>query len=142
MAATCVFCQILAGNQQVSIVGQNRHSVALMDKYPVTRGHLLVIPRKHYELVTAMSNEEVESLFSLAVIVAKALQASLNPDGINIFQMNGKAAWQDFDHVHVHVVPRYQGDALEITWPSKEAKIEERNYLADKIRKAITETKV
>ncbi|MCS6788576.1 MAG: HIT family protein [Aigarchaeota archaeon] len=109
MADECVFCRIASGEEWGAIVWDDGEYVAFMDKYPVSVGHTLVAPKFHRSDVLEMSFEEAGRLFSLAAKVARAIKASLNPDGINILQNNGAAAGQVIFHAHVHVIPRYAG---------------------------------
>ncbi|MEN3048241.1 MAG: HIT family protein [Candidatus Caldarchaeales archaeon] len=107
MADGCVFCRIASGDEWGAIVWDEGDYVAFMDRYPVSVGHTLAAPKFHRSDVLEMSSEEAGRLFSLAARVARAIKASLNPDGINILQNNGAAAGQVIFHAHVHVIPRY-----------------------------------
>ena len=107
-----------------------------MDKYPIQRGHTLVIPRDHHERITDMSVGDVSLLFSKIPVIAHAILKITNADGFNIAQNNGRAANQIIPHVHVHVVPRYSSTGT--TWTKRMiANDNELENLASKIRKQV-----
>jgi diadenosine tetraphosphate (Ap4A) HIT family hydrolase len=101
---TCPFCSVEGA------VLANAHAYVRRDAYPVTRGHSLIIPRRHvaswFDLVAA----EREAIFELADQVRLRLQSELAPDGFNLGVNVGEAAGQTVFHVHLHVIPRYRGD--------------------------------
>ncbi|TSA16117.1 MAG: HIT family protein [Nitrosopumilales archaeon] len=103
----CLFCDIIAGKVNAHFVYEDKTHVAIMDKYPIQRGHTLVMPRDHHERITDMNTESVSSLFSKIPVIAHAILEITSADGFNIAQNNGKAANQIIPHVHVHIVPRY-----------------------------------
>ena len=103
----CLFCDIVGGKIKAHFVYEDKTHVAIMDKYPIQKGHTLVIPRDHHERITDMNAEDVSSLFSKIPIIARAILDVTCADGFNLGQNNGKAANQIIPHVHVHIVPRY-----------------------------------
>jgi len=107
---SCVFCAIVAGRAPASIVWEDDRFVALLDIYPVTPGHTLVIPRRHAPLLADVG-AEVGTLFERAARVAEALRRSGLPcDDLNVVLNDGRAANQSVPHAHVHLVPRVRGD--------------------------------
>lgn len=108
---TCVFCAIVRGQEAASIVYEDETVVAFMDRFPVTRGHLLVVPRAH-----AVGLEDLDAVDGVRVWetgreLARALRRSGIPcDGINLLLCDGEAANQSVFHVHLHVIPRSVGD--------------------------------
>jgi diadenosine tetraphosphate (Ap4A) HIT family hydrolase len=107
---SCVFCAIVAARAPASIVWEDDRFVALLDIYPVTPGHTLVIPRRHAPLLADVG-EEVGALFERAARVAAALRRSGLPcDDVNVVLNDGRAANQSVPHAHVHLVPRVRGD--------------------------------
>jgi len=104
----CILCDIVAGKQSAHFVYHDKTHVAIMDKYPIQRGHVLVIPKKHHERITDMPTENVSELFARVPIVAKGVLLATGADGFNVGNNNGKAANQIIPHVHVHIIPRYQ----------------------------------
>jgi len=107
--------------------------IAILDKYPIDKGHSLVITKKPYEKLTDMSNQEVAELFSKIPKIANAIVKATNADAFSIAQNNGKAAKQIIPHVHVHIIPRY--NATETLWTQRKLmKDIELNKLVQKIR--------
>jgi histidine triad (HIT) family protein len=99
-------------------------SVALLDTGQVTRGHTLVVPRRHAEDIWALSEDEARAVMRSVHRVARLLRERLPPLGLNVTQANGKAAWQEAFHYHVHLIPRYGDDDIRPPWrptsPSQE----------------------
>lgn len=133
---TCLFCQILNGKIPAHFIYEDDTHVAIMDKYPIHRGHSLVIPREHHEKLTDMNMEQVSVLFSKVPTIARAVLEATGADGFNLGQNNGRAANQIIPHVHVHVIPRYA--KIGPAWPKRSIASEnELEELAAKIRKCI-----
>jgi len=133
---TCLFCQILDGKIPAHFIYEDDSHVAIMDKYPIHRGHSLVIPRKHHEKITDMNVGEVSDLFSKVPSISRAVIEATGADGFNIGQNNGRAANQIIPHVHVHVIPRYI--RIGVAWPKRSiADDKELEGLAAKIRKCM-----
>ena len=105
----CPFCEPL----DREIVAANDLAVAFRDAYPVSEGHTLVVPRRHVEDWWGATGEERAAIFALVDDVKAALDATLHPDGYNVGFNAGAAAGQTVMHLHVHVIPRFKGDAEE-----------------------------
>ena len=132
----CLFCDIVTGKATAHFVYEDKTHVAIMDKYPIQRGHTLVIPRDHHERITDMNTDDVSLLFSKIPIIANAILEITSADGFNIAQNNGKAANQIIPHVHVHIVPRYS--ITGTTWTKRMIPNDiDLENLASKIRKQI-----
>ena len=110
--------------------------IAILDKYPIDKGHSLVITKKPYEKLTDMSNQEVAELFSKIPKIANAIIKATNADAFSIAQNNGRAAKQIIPHVHVHIIPRYN-DTGTLWLKRKILKDNELDELAQKIRNCI-----
>jgi len=110
--------------------------IAILDKYPIDKGHSLVITKKPYERLTDMSNKEVAELFSKIPKIANAIIKATNADAFSIAQNNGKAAKQIIPHVHVHIIPRYNSTGT-LWLKRKILKDNELDELAQKIRNCI-----
>ncbi|HSB83188.1 MAG TPA: HIT family protein [Nitrosarchaeum sp.] len=133
---SCIFCKIIDGEIPAFFIYESETHVAIMDKYPIHRGHSLVIPRKHHEKITDMNVDEVTTLFSKVPSIARAVIEATGADGFNIGQNNGRAANQIVPHVHVHVIPRYAKTGS--AWPKRHiATDNELEELATKIRNCI-----
>ena len=115
----CIFCEIIQGERTSVNVFETKNILSFMDKYPINRGHLLVIPKQHYDFLTDMSDDEVSELFKIVNLLSKSLWKSVAADGISIGQSNGKAASQDIFHVHVHIIPRFVNDSVDGSWPTR-----------------------
>ncbi len=133
----CVFCEIVAGNERAVKVYEDEVCVAIMDIAPVNRGHLLVIPKRHYDTVFEMPFDEAAHVFGVACLMAKAVKEAVEAEGVNILQNNGRAAWQHIFHVHVHVIPRWIGDRIEVYWPAERSDYDELEVIATKIREKV-----
>ena len=104
----CIFCDIIDKKQDAHVIFEDESYIAIMDKYPIQRGHSLVMPKLHHEKIIDMSNDEVGELFSRVPVIARGILAATGADGFNIGQNNGRSANQIIPHVHVHIIPRYQ----------------------------------
>ncbi len=112
----CIFCKIVAGELPATIVDEDERTVAFMDISPATRGHALVIPRDHADDLLAISPEDLGACAVAAQRLAGRMRERLGADGVNVINSCGAAAWQTVFHFHLHVIPRYVGDPLELPW--------------------------
>jgi len=116
--APCLFCQLVAGQAEVSVVHEDERTVTLMDIQPVVRGHMLVVPRRHAASLAELDVEDGAQLFRVGQLAAAALRGSgLRCEGVNFFVADGEAAGQDVFHVHLHVIPRHEGDGFGLQLP-------------------------
>ena len=132
----CLFCGIVAGDVPAQIVDSDEHTVAFMDINPATRGHALVVPRTHAADLFEISDEDLGRTMVAARRLARKIKAALEPDGFNVLNSCGAAAWQTVFHFHLHVVPRYEDDPLELPWVPSEGDAGEIAAAADRIRGA------
>lgn len=105
----CIFCSIVAGGQPCHKVLETEQVLAIMDLYPSSEGHTLVMPKEHYESIFDISEAAMQAVAAAARRVAAAVRAEVDPDGMVISQLNGAAAGQTVMHYHVHVAPRNEG---------------------------------
>lgn len=132
--SACVFCLIAEGKREAAVVYEDDSMMVFMDKYPISNGHTLVIPKKHYTTILEMESKDVCMLFTLAHRIAKAAVVAVDAQGFSIAQNNGKVAHQVVPHVHVHIVPRSINEERG-KWPSRRtATMEELRSIAGKIR--------
>ena len=111
--ATCLFCRILAGELEASIVWRDELCTAFMDIQPVNPGHVLVVPNAHAADLAQLDEASAAHLMRVAHRLTAALRSSgLKCEGVNLFVADGEAAMQEIFHVHLHVIPRYQGDGF------------------------------
>jgi histidine triad (HIT) family protein len=133
----CLFCDIIKRRQDAYVVFEDDSHIAIMDKYPIQKGHCLVMPKSHHEKITDMPGDEVGQLFSRVPVVARGILAATGADGFNIGQNNGKSANQIIPHVHVHIIPRYH--KIGSTWARRMiAADDDLELLAKKIRENIS----
>ena len=111
----CLFCRIVAGRLPSTRVYEDERVVAILDIFPATRGHVLVIPRAHSADIHEVADEDLLRVRGRPRLAQLAVDR-LGADGVTIMQSNGPAAWQTVFHYHVHVIPRYDGDPLVLPW--------------------------
>ena len=114
--SNCIFCKIIAGEIPSRTVYEDEGYKAIMDVSPASKGHVIVLPKNHASNVFEISEEGLSGAMIVAKKVAAMLKEKLGCDGVNILQNNGEAAGQTVFHLHVHVIPRYKGDTVNITW--------------------------
>ena len=129
----CIFCDIINGKLPCHLIHKDDNHIVILDRYPIDVGHSLIITKKPYEKLTDMSVEEIMDLFSKIPKIISAIIKATKADGFSIAQNNGKAAKQIIQHVHVHIIPRY--NATETLWTQRKLVNDiELNKLVRKIR--------
>jgi histidine triad (HIT) family protein len=108
----CIFCAIVAGQSPAHLITEDDHALAFMDLFPASEGHALVIPKAHSENLFQIDDASVRAVAALARRVAVAMRSVLTPDGMAVYQANGRAAGQTVFHYHVHLIPRNEGSPL------------------------------
>jgi histidine triad (HIT) family protein len=115
----CVFCKIVARQIPASVVYEDEHTLAFMDLGQVNPGHVLVAVKAHAENLYALNDAQTGAVLRTAARVARAIRDAFSPQGLSVYQANGKVAGQTVFHYHVHLVPRHEGDGMALTWPVK-----------------------
>jgi histidine triad (HIT) family protein len=137
----CVFCKLISGELEVSMVYQDDCCSAFLDHQPINPGHALVVPNRHACNLAELDEEEGAQMFRVARRLAGALRNSgVKCEGVNISLADGEAAGQEVSHVHLHVFPRYVGDGFKVRFGPHYANKPERlelNKIADRIRNAL-----
>lgn len=112
MRDTCIFCKI--NNKEIPsfCVYEDEYFRVILDRFPASKGHLLIVCKEHYEDVFSLPQEVSEKLYPLVKKMATQLKDKLGADGINVVQNNGLAAGQTIFHFHLHLVPRYKQDQV------------------------------
>ena len=137
----CVFCDIIAGNAPASVVYEDERVIAFLDIGPVNTGHILVIPKQHISSMADMDEATGMHLFVVTMRMAAAIRRSgIRCEGINLFLADGEGAFQEVFHLHMHVLPRFAGDAFRISadWSVRPER-EELDAVAAQIRRAISD---
>ncbi|MCK3941931.1 HIT family protein [Streptococcus suis] len=117
----CIFCKIVAGEIPASKVYEDDQVLAFLDITQVTKGHTLVIPKKHYRNVLDMDAEAAGQLFTAVPAIARQLKEKLGASGLNIVNNNEEVAGQTVFHTHIHLLPRFdQNDGLDIQFKVNE----------------------
>jgi histidine triad (HIT) family protein len=141
MMADCIFCQIVAGDAAASVVYRDGACIAFMDLFPVTPGHLLVVPIAHATYLADLPAATGAAMLGAAQRLAQAVRASgLKADGVTLLIADGEAAGQEIFHTHLHVVPRFAGDGFGLRFPPaypQEAPRAELDANAGAIRRAL-----
>jgi len=116
----CIFCKIVAGEIPCSKVYEDDLFIAFLDIKPVHKGHLLVVPKKHFVNVFDTPDTEAEAVYKVTRELSGAVAKATGCDGINIVQNNNAAAGQEVFHSHLHIIPRFEGDKLRFASIHKE----------------------
>lgn len=132
--ADCVFCMILDGKIPAAKVYDDERTLAFMDINPLSRGHCLVVTKAHAATLYDAEVEDLKAAIATAKKVAGALRKALSPDGLNVLQANGVAAFQSVPHFHLHLIPRWNGDGKGFDWKLVPGNREEIMGTADRIR--------
>ncbi|MGN0152192.1 MAG: HIT family protein [Wujia sp.] len=133
----CIFCKIAKGEIPSATVYETPEFKVMLDVAPANRGHALIIPKEHFDNIFQIDAETAGKLFSLATVVARALKEETGCEGMNVLQNNGEVAGQTVNHFHLHLIPRFQGDGVQVTWKQGETDPEEQEKLAKAIKKHI-----
>ncbi len=128
MPEDCLFCKILDGELPAERVHEDEHTVAFMDINPWTRGHAVVIPRRHSRNLYEIDEEDLARTAIAAKGLALRMRDRLGCDGINLLNSCEAAAWQTVFHFHIHVIPRYEDDPLQL--PTHPAQAEQADLAA------------
>ena len=136
----CPFCRITSGSSNPVKVYEDEDVLAIMDLYPATPWHILVLPKKHVENIYSMPYDLGSHIMRAAIKISQAVKRQLSPDGLNLIQSNELAAGQTVPRFHLHVVPRYKTDAVILKFghgnmpnPQKELEL-----VAKKVRSALS----
>lgn len=130
----CIFCKLSNGQIPTNSIYEDEDFKVIMDASPASKGHCIILPKTHAKNLLELPDEYCEKILLVAKKCSKVLMDVLQCDGINVLQNNGEAAGQTVFHLHVHLIPRYEGDQVHIKWT--ECKDEsDIAALAEEIRK-------
>lgn len=137
----CIFCKILSGELEVSMIYQDDCCTAFLDHQPVNPGHTLVVPNRHASNLAELDEEDGARMFRVAQRLAAALRKSgVKCEGVNLKLADGEVAGQEVFHAHLHVIPRYVGDGFGLRFGPHYGNRPERrklNEIADSVRNAL-----
>jgi histidine triad (HIT) family protein len=135
----CPFCRMVRGELHSVTVYEDSEVLSILDLYPATQGHILVLPKQHIENVYTMPEDLGAHIMRVTINISQAVKRQLSPDGLNLIQANEAAAGQTIPHFHLHIVPRYKNDAVVLRFghgntPAHKYELEQ---LAGKVRSAL-----
>ena len=133
----CIFCKIAAGEIPSATVYENENFRAILDLGPAAKGHTLVIPKNHCDSLLDIDSETASKALSVISKTANAVKDAMGCDGINVVQNNGEAAGQTVMHLHFHIIPRYNGDTVNIGWQPMKPSSDELDETAKLIKEKL-----
>lgn len=122
---TCIFCEIIHKKADAHIIYENEFVCCFLDKFPINKGHVLVVPKKHYQDFNEVDKKSLSEVIHTAQQVAISLDTLLNTDGITIMQNNG--IFKDVDHYHMHIIPRFKDDGF--SWIEPKITVNENDLI-------------
>ena len=134
---SCVFCKIVRKQAPSSIVYEDQAVMAFLDIKPLAMGHTLVIPKAHYVDIFDIPEEVLNQVQTVTKKISLPVKEATYAEGISIIQQNGKAAGQDIFHLHVHVVPRFEGQKLPRFGELREVERAKLDVMAEKIKEKL-----
>jgi len=137
MDENCIFCKIANNEIQAYKLYEDQDCIVILDKFPNNIGHSLIIPKRHIKNIFELDDNLAAKILKLANKISNAMQKSLKPDGIHLLQNNNKGANQTVNHFHMHVIPRYFGDTVEIKWVNNKFSDSDFNLTLEKIKREL-----
>lgn len=125
MKDNCIFCKLANGVFPTNSIYEDEDFNVILDLAPATKGHALILPKKHADNLYELPDETAAKVLVLAKKLAKNMKEKLGCDGLNVVQNNGEVAGQTVLHYHLHLIPRYSDDAQKINWKPQEVPAEE-----------------
>ena len=130
----CIFCKIANGEIPAATLYEDEDFRVILDLGPASKGHALILPKTHAANIYEISDEMAAKAMILAKKMATKMTDALNCDGFNIVQNNGEQAGQTVFHFHMHLIPRYEGDKVGITWEPGTLTDEVKNEILEKMK--------
>jgi len=135
--SNCIFCKIANGEIPTNTLYEDDYFRVIFDLSPASKGHALVLPKEHFSNVFELGEEEASRAMVVAKKVATALKEITGCEGFNILQNNGEIAGQTVFHFHMHLIPRYSGDGVKITWNHGKPTDEELKELTARVNEVL-----
>lgn len=133
----CIFCKIANGEIPSATVYEDEDFRVILDIAPAAKGHALILPKNHYSDLWELGEAEAQKVLLLAAKISAAQKKALNCDGINVLQNNGTAAGQSVFHFHIHLIPRYDEDQMDIPWKTLSYEEGEAAEMCTRIQEAL-----
>lgn len=137
MASDCVFCRIRDGELPSMRIYEDDRVLAIMDINPINSGHCLVIVKAHAPTLWDADAADLAAVITAAQKIAVALKIAVKPDGLNMLQANGPAAFQSVPHYHLHLIPRWNNDGKGFDWPLIAGDRAQIQAVGERLREAI-----
>lgn len=132
----CIFCKIANGEIPAATLYEDEDFRVILDLGPASKGHALILPKTHAANIYELPDELAGKAMILAKKMASKLTEALKCDGFNIVQNNGETAGQTVFHFHMHLIPRYQGDHVGLTWTPGKLSDEDKEEILSKVKEA------
>lgn len=130
----CIFCKIANGEIPSTTLYEDEDFRVILDLGPATRGHALLLPKNHFANLFELDDETAQKAILVAKKMAGKMKDALGADGFNLVQNNGEAAGQTVFHFHMHLIPRYEGDQVGLTWKPGELTDEMKEEILAKVK--------
>lgn len=133
----CIFCKIIAGQAPASFVYQDEQVIGIMSLDQPNPFKVLIIPKAHREMIYDLSDDLAGQIFTATAKVARAIRKASKCPGLNVIQSNGRLGQQDVFHFHLHLLPRFEDDPINLNWPHESVSRSELAEMASEIRACI-----
>ena len=130
----CIFCKIIGGEIPSNTIYEDDEFKVILDASPASKGHALILPKEHYADIYEIDEKTAGHAMQLAKKLAKHMTDVLKCDGFNIVQNNHEIAGQTVFHFHMHLIPRYEGDGVGLTWKPGTLTDEDREEILAKVK--------
>jgi len=127
----CIFCKIANGDIPSATLYEDDSLRVILDLGPASKGHALILPKDHYANLFEMPEDLLSKVIGTAKMVGGKLYEGLHADGFNVVQNNGEAAGQTVFHFHMHLIPRYEGDSVNVGWVPGELTDADKKEIVD-----------
>ena len=134
----CIFCKIIGGEIPSNTIYEDDEFKVILDASPASKGHALILPKEHYADIYEIDEKTAGHAMQLAKKLAKHMTDVLKCDGFNIVQNNGEVAGQTVFHFHMHLIPRYKGDQVGITWHPGELSDADKEEILLKVKEQLS----
>ena len=130
----CIFCKLANGDIPTDSIYEDDDFKVILDASPATKGHALILPKQHYANIFEIEDETLAKAAKLAKKIMTHEKDVLGCEGYNLVQNNGEVAGQTVFHFHMHLIPRYNGDTVGITWKPGELTDEDKEEILSKVK--------